>query len=488
MLPDVASEALDFNNIKRRAMASRSYRVRIAPSNKTSFSPGETIFLDLPSNLSGTFMDMTQTYIRMKVNYYNTSTAAVGCALDKCGAYGFLQRVACITSGQQIYDLNNYNVLVSTFMDTDASNDWKANAGNVLVGTTASTCHGETMKLAANGTAAGVNNTTRTYCLPFILNPFALQKKLVPLFSLDSLRWRLTLETAANALIQGGAVADTFTLNYTISDVELVSYFTELSPSAMAQLDSITGGVYNLLCPSYANTQATMTAQTPVLNSVLGIAVSSLERIIVVHRSSLANSSGFAQSLGGRISNTIQTAQFFINSEAFPQRNVSVDDMGAEPLAEFLIADHALSDFSRASCIQNFNISSATAGGNVYSNTFDGGVYNLQNIATLGNGEAILPVNNAWNNAVGTAGATGIVSTYSKTDVGSFVLAIELETGCSAGRSDRLYSGISTISSVVQYKGTYSSSSINAQLDFFAQFTILLTLNMRQTGVWAITI
>ena len=64
MLPDVAAESLDYNNIKRRAMASRSYRVRIAPSNKTSFNPGETIFLDLPSNLSGTFMDMTQTYIR----------------------------------------------------------------------------------------------------------------------------------------------------------------------------------------------------------------------------------------------------------------------------------------------------------------------------------------------------------------------------------------------------------------------------------------
>lgn len=478
MLPDVASEALDYNNIKRRAMSSRSYRVRIAPSNKTAFSAGETIFLDLPSNLSGTFMDMSQTYIRMKVTYGNTSTGAnnsVKMALDKCGAYGFFQRVACITSGQQIYDLNNYNVLVAALMDTDASNDWKANAGNVLVGTTAATCHGESF-LVPNG------GVSRTYCLPFILNPFALQKKLVPLFSLDSLRWRITLESFANAVIQETVVDATTSISF--SDVELITYFTELSPSAMAQLDSLTGGVYNLLCPSYSNTQTTMAAGTTVLNSVLGIAVSSLERILLVHRNSSAISDIDSQSLGARITNKLTTAQYFVNSESFPQRSIQLDDMGAEPLAEYLIADHALSDFSRSNGIQNFNVSKAQyAGYNIYS----AGLYNTVN-RDLAAGGAFLPANNAWNNETGQGTATGLTDADALTDVGSFILAIELETGCSAGRSDRLYSGISTISSVVQYKGTYGAGAVAATLDFFAQFTVLLTLNMRQTGVWSITI
>jgi hypothetical protein len=472
VLPDVMSEALDYNNIKRRAMASRSYRVRIAPSNKTAFNAGETVFLDLPSNLSGTFMDMTQTYIRFKVTYTGTAGQVNKVSLDKCGAYGFLQRVACITSGQQIYDLNNYNVLVAALMDTDASNDWKANAGNVLVGTTAACPHGESFQIAAADTV------TRTYCLPFILNPFALQKKLVPLFSLDSLRFRITLETLTNALIQvSGGVA-----SYALSDVELVTYFTELSPSAMAQLDSMTGGVYNLLCPSYMNTQASITANATVVNTVLGIAVSSLERIIVIQRANAALDVGGA-SLGGRITNGLQTAQFFINSEAFPQRNVSCDDMGAEVLAEYLIADHALSDFSRASCIQNFNVSTG-ATGLEGQNIFDGRLYNVTN-AGLAAGGAFGATRNAWN-CNGTATVQGFGNEAIST-VGSFVLAIELETGCSAGRSDRLYSGISTISSVVQFKGTYNAA-INSVVDFFAQFTVLLTLNMRQTGVWSLTI
>jgi len=470
MLPDVASEALDYNNIKRRAMASRSFRVKISPSNKTSFSPGETVYLDLPSNLSGTFMDMSQTYIKMKVNISNSSNADVGCCLDKMAGYGFWQRVFCQTSGQNIYDLNNFNVLAGVFMDTDASNDWKANAGNVLVGTTAACPHGETFLVPGSGTL------DRTFCLPFILNPFALQKKLVPLFSLDSLRWRITLESAANALIQKNtATAGAGYLSYTVSDIEMVTYFTELSPSAMAQLDSITGGVYNLLCPSYSNTQATISAGTTVLNSVLGIAVSSLERIIVTHRNSSANASLLCATLGGRTTCGLQTAQFFINSESFPQRAIELADMGAEPLAEYLIADHALSDFTRSSGIQNFtNIS----GYNIY----DSELYNVSNILTAG---ALNAARNAWNNQ-GAATNNGIQSTFIS-DVGSFALAIELETGCSAGRSDRLYSGISTISSVVQYKATYSGA-VASTLDFFAQFTVLLTLNMRQTGVWSITI
>ena len=484
VLPDVMAESLDYNNIKRRAMSSRSYRVRIAPSNKVSFSPGETVFLDLPSNLSGTFMDMTQTYIRMKVRYTNASAGVQSVCLDKPGAYGFLQRIACITSGQQVFDLNNYNVLVGALMDSDASNDWKANTGNVLCGTTAACPHGETFEVAANTYA------DRTYCLPFILNPFALQKKLVPLFSLDSLRWRITLETNSNAFIPySSAVSVNAALTYAIQEIEMVSYFTELSPSAMAQLDSMTGGVYNLLCPSYSNTQSTMAAQaaSSTLTTVLGIAVSSLERIIVIHRPDAANVS-VGSTLGARISNNLQTAQFFINSEAFPQRNIQLDDMAAEPLAEFLIADHALSDFTRASNIQNFNVSSGAA---LAYNVFDGSLYNKYNRdenAANNIGGAILPANNAWNNAVGTGLVQGINNADTLTTVGSFILAIELETGCSAGRSDRLYSGISTISSVVQYKGTYGAGAIAATLDFFAQFTVLLTLNMRQTGVWSITI
>jgi len=63
-----------------------------------------------------------------------------------------------------------------------------------------------------------------------------------------------------------------------------------------------------------------------------------------------------------------------------------------------------------------------------------------------------------------------------------------METGLSDGRSQRLYSGISTISSTVNYRGVYSNTSVAAQLDYFCQFTLLLSLNSRGTNTWQVSV
>jgi hypothetical protein len=473
MIPDVASESLDFNNVKRRAMASRSYRVKLAPQNGSSFGPtsNSTIQFSFPSNLAGTYVDFTQCYLKFNVSFAGTANTCF--ALDKAGAYSFLQRVQAVTSGQSIFDLNNYNVLMTALMDTDCAPNYKAHIGNVLAGTAAAVPRGETLSFGA------ATNVSRTYCLPFDLHPFAMQKRLIPLFSLDSLRFNLMLESVTNALIvNAGSVT-----NYQLQDIELVCYFTELSPSAQAQIDAMTGGIYNILAPSYMNAQTTMGATITSVTATLGVAVSSLERLLVIHRPTDAAVPGGA-SLGARITNTLQTVQFFINSEAYPMRPLEVKDAGAEILAEYLISDHALSDFGKDSSICNQNVSGGAAVlYNVYDSLLPASYQGPNSLdATDGNF-------NAWNLSTGT----GLLSGWSgmaagATTVGSFIVGIELETGVSAGRSDRLYSGISTISSVVQYKGTYLASSIAANIDFFAYFTILLTLNMRSTGTWLVSV
>jgi hypothetical protein len=120
VLPDAISESLDYNNIKRRAVASRSYRVKLAPSNGSVNSSLLVLSTSiLPSNLAGTYVDFSQCYIRFNVSY--TGTNASKAYLPKCGAYSLMQRVQCVTSGQSIFDLNNYNVLAACLMDTDCS-------------------------------------------------------------------------------------------------------------------------------------------------------------------------------------------------------------------------------------------------------------------------------------------------------------------------------------------------------------------------------
>lgn len=464
--PDAMSEALDYNNIKRRAVASRNYRTKInpvGPSTLTNItSAGSQVEFMLPSNLAGSYMDFSQMYLKFKLKVTGADTN-----LDKCGAYGIINRLEMYSSGSQIFTLNNYNVLAATLLDTDATIGYKGGYGKVLAGLMANGSLGERL----------IADVDRTYCLPMILNPFAMQKKLVPLFSLDSIRMRFTFESFTNAFVGAGVTS------YTISDIQLCGYVCELSPSAQAQIDAMTDGVYRLLCPSYTNVQTSMIAASTV-TSTLGVAVSSLERILVVHRvatSSLAN-----QTLGARITNGLTSFQFSIDSQLYPQAAIQIADAGAEPLAEFLVSSHALSDFQNdahiASNLNASNVSFNGATSQLIVTPYEG-LYSYLNISA---GDLS---KNCWNNASGAGAIFSLAAAMSGTasQAGSFVASLELETSVSAAKSDRLYSGISTIGSVVQYIGNYSGS-VAATIDFFCHYTILCTLDMKRLGVWTVSV
>ena len=447
--PDAMSESLNYPQQKRRAVASRSYRVKISPSNGQNFTAGQTVNIDLPSNLAGTYVNWNQCYLKMK-------TTLTGAArLDRCGAAGFINRVQCMTAGAQIFDLPNWNVLMTILMDGDSSPAYKAGVGNVLMGTNGGFQGGESL---ADGVA-------RTFCIPFVLHPFGMSTphRLQPLFSSSPVQFKITLESIENALQTAGTPPTVLTF----TEVELVCVFTELSPGAQAQVDQMSGGVYNVLASSYQNVGTTMGADSAVTAN-LGLSVSSLERIIVCHRPTGTINDVDFYSLGNRAKNGLQQYSIFINGEQYPARPVIVENNCAEALAEYLLSDHSLVNFDKQS---SFNIAVA------------------QNVSFTSNGldglSAIVGVAQPYTEDTPAGANIGAVGTDS--DIGSFITAVELETGLSDGRSQRLYSGVSTISSTVNYRGTYSGAAA-CQLDFFAQFTILLSLNTRGTNVWAVSV
>lgn len=449
MSVDAMAESLNFPNQKRRSVASRSYRVKISPNNGQTFSAGQTVNVDMPSNLAGTYVNWNQCYLKFKV------TPSGACVLDKGGASGFISRVQCQTSGAQIFDLPNWNVLMAILMDMDSSPAYKAGVGNVLMGT-----HG------GKQSGDGLTTDARTFCVPFVLHPFGMSTphRLMPLFSSSPVQFKIVLEDAAKAVVSAAPVTLAFT------EVELVCVFTELSPGAQAQVDQMSGGMYNILAASYQNVGTTMTAASTSVTANLGISVSSLERIIVCHRPSATLSTTTVYGLGHRIKNYLTEYSIFINGEQYPARPVKVEDKCAEALAEYLLSDHSLVNFDKQSSFQ------IAVGGNtslIKSNGLDG---NSVLSAPL---EPYIDDEGGGIEATTTAG----VST-----IGSFITAVELETGLSDGRSQRLYSGVSTISSTVNYRGVYENTSVAAQIDFYAQFTVLLSLNTRGTNTWAVSV
>lgn len=448
MAPDAMSESLNFPNIKRRAVASRSYRVKISPNNGQIFQDGQTVNIDMPSNLAGTYCNWNQCYLKYKVK-----TSAGTLELDRCGANGLINRVASFTSGAQIFDLPNWNVLMTILMDGDSSPAFKAGVGNVLMGTKGGTQVGEVL-----------TTTNRTFCLPFVLHPFGMSTphRLMPLFSSAPVQFKITLESAALA-----GKGSTGRLDYT--EVELVCVFTELSPGAQAQVDAMSGGMYNILASSYQNVGTTMQAGAQAVTANLGISVSSLERVIVCHRPTTSLVTG-AFSLGNRSKNFLEQYSIFVNGEQYPARPVVVENKCAEALAEFLLSDHSLVNFDKQS---SFNIAVGGTADNTKTNGLDG--------------QSIKGIIEPYKIDLPLGIQTGFV-TGEESDIGSFITAVEMETGLSDGRSQRLYSGISTISSTVNYRGVYGAGALANQIDFFAMFTVLLSLNSRGTNVWSVSV
>ncbi len=480
-MAEVFSESLDFSKVKQRAVQSRSYRVKLPPSNATSFAPSQTIEFNLPANQAGTYWNSNQCYLKFKFTNSSVNNAdpavAVQCDFDRAGAYGLIRRMQVSTAGAMISDLDRFNVLANAMIDTDASQEWKTSTGHTLAGTTG----------LMRGAAVDTGSPTRIYCLPLILSPLSQTSphRLIPLFSLSALQIRFTLEEAGVAL---RVPANTDVPGYTLSDVELVYQATELSPGAQGMIDQMTGGRYDILATSYMHSSATLQAQNSGLTANLGFSVSSLERVIICHRKNITVSGenkNTGYSLGSRCAAGLQQYSLLINSEQFPSRPiVRGDKHGAEPLAEMLLASHSLVDFNSGSGLNN----GFTAGG-----VTNGVAFGFSRSANLKpNAGTILQDPFETDDPAGTsAGAVGaaLATAATSSDVGSFLCAVELESGVSDGKSSHIYSGVSTLASTVQYVGTYSGAvDADITVDFFANYTILMSLAMNGTGTWSVSV
>jgi hypothetical protein len=457
------SESLQFAAVKRRAVASRSYRVRLPASNGLNFAPGGTVQFDLPANLAGTYVDFSQCYLKFKA----VNSAAAAYNLDRAGAYGFIRRLQIQTAGAQISDLDRYNVLACAMIDADTSLEWRGSHGKTLIGTETS-LRGEHV----------VVGESRTYCLPVILNPLAqtTPHRMIPCFSLASLTLRWTLADIAEAVVSAGNPVVSF------QDVEMVCMLTELSPGAQAMVDSATGGRYDILATSWAYSGSTLGAAVTSSTSNLGFSYSSLERVVFALRPQASQVQG-AYSLGNRSTANLSEYNLLINSQQYPAQPIRREDKGAEALSELLIADHSLLDWRSGSAFTNgFKGADITNGVGIGFSMFA----NVQPRAAL---EPQYPFND--NNPAGlTAGDTPTLNAaVVPSDIGTYLSSIELESAISNSKSSHIYSGVSTLASTVQLVTKHSAPVPGiCSIDAWANFTILMSLNMRGTGVFSVSV
>jgi hypothetical protein len=460
-MADAMSESLNYRQMKQRAVACRSYRAKIPSSNSTTFKDGNTINIDLNGNQPGTYFNFSQMYLKMKVKNNNGGDIE----LDRGGAMSFIKRIQISTAGSLLQDINNWNVLATALLDTDASQDWKGSNGNILLGTRADCLKGESI----------ASTSERTFCIPMVLNVLAntTPHRLVPACSLGAIQFKITLEDYVNC----GVFSSTTDQSFTFSEVEMVCLMTELSPAANKLVQDLNGNQYNILATSWMNSGANLAEGNTTLTANLGISVSSLERIIMVSRPSSTLNVKEAFSLGNRFKNSLKRYQFIINSEGYPARPIEADGKCAEVYAEYLISNHSLVNFRDGCGIQN-------GANSVTDYSMLAGAFGTADPSK--NLPSPYNLDIAEGTTAGYLNADGEAPTPS--NIGTFLASVEFESSLSDGKSSTLYSGISTISSTTQYRGEYEDTTKNAQLDFFAQYSVLLSLDMRGTGVWSISI
>ena len=459
----VFSDSLRYAETKKRSVSARSFRTKIAPSNGASFAADSTIQIDLPGNLQGQYFDFSSMYLKFKLR------SDVAIKLDRGGAFSLFKRLQLSVAGAQLADINSYGLLCTAMLDANASDGWKSSYGNICAGTLGDSLTGVAQAAGAAG--------ERVYCVPIILNPLfnTTGHRLIPAFSLSAIQMRLQIDAAASSVVTaaGGDPVLAF------SDVELCCMMTELSGQSQSQVDAACGGNYTILANSFMNSQATLGANETQLTANLGFSVSSLERIIAIHRPTATIGARGAYSLGNRTTSGLVQYKYLINAESYPQRDVIVGTNGAESMAEMLIADHALVDFNKGASLNN-GVVQRTAGAAGPMVGALGGV--APEVAKS-------PCFMLKDGAGTIAGdSTVVAAAAANSNIGTFIVGTDFENGLSVGKSSSIYSGVSTIASSVQWLGVYDAVHDAAQVDFFACFSVLMTLNTRGAGVWQVSV
>lgn len=433
-MTEATSHLLDYDDKRMRAMSSRSYRTKQAAVNGNQFlSGGSVIQFDIPANQGRTFLDMEASYILVEVENTGAGTPANDITLEgKNGIYAMIDKIECLTAGQTLFTLDKMGLLQSIMTDIETNTLYGSNVGKVLQGSSASAFGGDVI-IGGGG--------KRTYALPLQLNGLYNANKYIPLFSRDKLSFRITL---ADARVGCEGAATTAT-QLRFSNPEYVCHQVELGTDAFDAVYDSVDGKFDLITTDYRHTSSIIGAGATSSVVNLGFAFSSCNKIVSCMRTSSLISGDTARavaSIGSRNKNGLASASVLLNGMKIPQREIlSSATNNAESMAELLVAQGALASVAHSNRLNG------------------GGGYSL-------------------NTAAGAADGT----------VGAFVSVIGLENMRSD--SDGLYSGVSSIGSVLQLEMGFAAGGVAAAqtLDVFCEYTSQYSLNMAGEQLYSVSV
>lgn len=441
-MSEVASERLNYLSKKQRAVSSRASRHIIPCSNGVTFTAGQTARIDLAGNQMATYWDASNTYLKFTVT--NGDASAV---LLESG-YSLIDSLEVLADGQVVSSIREYGACVHAYLDSEVGTNWKDNVGRAIAGT--SYDYDELDKIT--------NGNSRTYCLPLPLQPFFNASKYIPMMGRSTISFRITWASAAKGTVGSADDAD-----ITINPCELIVSYIRLSSEANAMVIANTQGRFELICSDVRTAAGNIVTGDSSLNMNCGFSFSSLDRITFGFYPTLNNAA--TVSVGNRAACDLQNFALSVNGEEHPRKRIEVSATNvAEPIAEIMLGHRSLADFNHQSSLVPFRI---TKGTNTALPTFNARYY----------------VSNPTG-AVTTPGTGGDF----EANRGMFLASIDTESMKPHADPDALYSGLSTLGSVVQLVGDIDSAPNNMTCLVFAQYTLALSLDLNGSQTWVVSI
>lgn len=270
---------LKYQNKVESASGTTAYTSNIAPQNGTGpYGAGQTIIINIPTRNNLCLIGSEST-----LKFTLTATNASGGAsnvmrLDRGGANGIIQRLRLYSGSALLEDCDSYSLLMANLISLQKSNAsvrGKFNISNgtrnddvVECSTTAAAganitwgksyiCPGgEKLWSVAEANTIANNTATlaRTYSISLLSILGTLGSQYVPLFAMTSggpLRLELQLVDSCNKFICSDvALGSTFS----VTNVEYVASFLELSDNSMEIINSSLGGQpLQYVIPSFRN-------------------------------------------------------------------------------------------------------------------------------------------------------------------------------------------------------------------------------------------
>ena len=439
-MAEVASERLNYLSKKQRAVSSRASRQIIPCSNGVTFNAGQTARIDLAGNQMATYLDMQDSYLKFTLNNGDTD------AIQLESAYALIDRLEILCDGATVSSVAQYGACVHSYLDSEVGIDWKTGLGRGLAGT-----HFNADLLVQVG-----GGESKTFCIPLVLTPLFQANKYIPVMGRSSLSIRITWASAAKGTI-GGATDAQITLN----PCEFIGSFVRLSAEANAMVMANTQGRFEIITSDIRTAEGNLTENDTVLNVNCGFSFSSLDRVSFGIYPTLNTAA--AMSVSNRAAATLKEFSLSVNGEEHPRRRIQVSETNiAETFAEIAVAHRSLADFSHTSTLNPY----------IYT-------------ASDTEGELSAVTNRFYlDSPDGSDGGDGEF----EGNTGKALFMIDTESMKPHSDPDALYSGLSTLGSVVQLVGTLTSAPASVPILVFAQYTLAMTLDMAGSQTWVVSI